>query len=163
MSINYDIKQFSVNGQFSAENTDISFVNVNGSAILRNVNILQDAKFNGNATINRGRIGGELFSNGNISLCDSTIQGKTSIRGNLIATETQFNSTLNLMMGNITLHASQARNIIVARVKSFWRYKPRIILSNNTIINGDIVFENGQKGVVILKDTSIINGKVHGG
>lgn len=156
-------EQLNTNGEFSAENTTVPFINVNGNSTLSHVIVSQNAKFNGNVKINDSHIQGTLSVNGNASLSDAIVDGEVEIRGNMIATNIQLNNPLHLIMGNITLSASTTGDIVISRVKSFWQQKPRIVLTDRTIVQGDIIFENNQKGAVVLKNSAIIKGKVSGG
>lgn len=103
-----------------------------------------------------------LTANGPVRFERVTVDGKVTINGSLNAEESNFKDSISIAADKIIFDHSMAENIQV-RKNSSWLEKPqRVILTNKTIVKGDITFEAGN-GIVVLSKGAALKGEVKGG
>lgn len=126
--------------------------------------ILADLKVGGRAWIDRttvtgkAHIGAQYF--GGFKAKDSFFEGPVEVYGNILVEKGCFNATLEAYSSLVCLCGAITGPIEVHSLKNC--SKPVVKLSENTLVNGDIWFEN-ENGIVIVDETSYVNGGVIGG
>lgn len=102
-----------------------------------------------------------LKVNGHCSFERVSVFGTSLINGNFVAIQTVFHREIMTSASEILLKDSNIKNIILKTSNSDG--KPSIlILKNNSIVEGDIIFEN-QTGIVKISADSKVLGDIVGG
>ena len=145
------------NGSTTCKEGKVDSILINGALEL-NKTTIQKLKVNGNVIANSGEIGNALI-NGNIEIADSK-SDSIKVNGALSAQKTVFE---NVEVNGISKFTGSTINkdLTVKRNPNS-THKLETYLYENTIINGNIIFENGE-GIVYKSDKSIIRGKVLNG
>ncbi|MDR3491325.1 MAG: hypothetical protein P4M12_04675 [Gammaproteobacteria bacterium] len=166
--------------------------NVQGNANINN-STLNSLEVRGETHIDKSSVSDFMNMIGNVNANNITVVGKTDIIGNLYANHATLNSTSSILgsvdcdfcvfkndvtlIGEIDANHSEFLRTLVLTIKkgTFLHSKMNDIIVKQASDRGEqviqlkegssihnIVFE-GQKGVVILNDNSVITGKVQGG
>jgi hypothetical protein len=147
----------------AAGNTIIGKVTLNCQNITGSANLT--------ATTMQGKLGviGDLNANqanlnsidvvGNVLLQNTTVNGTTHIVGKLEASTTIFKDTIQMDSLSATFNNSTTQGIEINSSRQ--NQNAFVYLNDNTIVNGNITFTNGNG--VVQSHNSKINGKVIGG
>jgi len=163
-------------GSVVLSHKNVENLNVFGSATLDTVVVRRNASINGEVSGKNLTIEGSLSVNGSLSGKDIAIKGDLSmhgaceiismqvggvakIKGYLEAAESTF-AAIIISTQKMVLRNSKADSIVV-RKPGIFENKQQVLILDNTIIAGDVVFEkNG--GTVLLLHNAKVNGKVVG-
>lgn len=137
----------------------VSELSGNGMVTVSGTTVTGDTNVNGLLRADDANFG-SLQVNGSASLTECTINNTADIKGTLNASSTKFENILDVysslsrfinskMNNNLHIHHNDAK-------------KQLVYLDNNTEVNGDIIFDDGN-GEVVVRGGSKIAGKVIGG
>lgn len=155
---------------FGFQNAAWSGLTTVGRQVLPRLNAYGMVNLNG-TTINGGTVingtlhmigsilKGTLNMNGTIQANECQIDGLATINGMLEAQKTTFNGGISISSDKITFNESSVKGDITVR-KSHQRHQV-MVLSNSSVISGNVVFEAGQ-GIIQLSGGSRIEGQVRG-
>jgi hypothetical protein len=133
----------------------IGLIKLNGTSIKNQLQLVgsliaQDAKI------------GSLNITGEANLTGCTVENEGKIVGAFQATKSNFKKNLTISSQKILLTACKAESLTIHRNEGF-KGKQTLELTQNTVINGTVVFESGKGEVVLHSPGSQVLGGVVGG
>lgn len=132
-------------------------LHANGRVNLEGTQIVGLAEVNGSLYTKEAEIG-SLSAGGHAYLYDTKIHGNADISGFFSADKTTFGGNLIVKAHRITLKGCTTGPIYIKDV--IWPFDRQVVeLLDGSVCNGNITFESG-KGHVIVKDGSVLKGKV---
>lgn len=141
--LNASINDFAIiNGQLKAKKTTFSELTINGDAEL-----------------DRSSVDGNLAINGSIEADSSAFNGPVLIHGHISAESSQFVNTITLHGNQAEFEECSLQKLVIQKNNS---NMPQTIYLEDTIVKGDIIFEQGN-GIVMIDDDSKIQGSITGG
>ena len=130
------------NGLLQTNRTKINKrVTIKGQAVLRNTQM------------NEMKVFGEAI------LFDTNVSGRSEVYGHLNSQKTQFKQPVTVWSNMMHASRSSFTDIIMVSEED----SPRIVLSDQTTVNGNIIFKGKEGSVVMVKGSrvfgKIVNGK----
>nr|BFD33308.1 hypothetical protein GTC16762_29260 [Pigmentibacter ruber] len=93
---------------------------------------------------------------------NSTINGKIYIKGNFFASNSTFNKAIFVESNKVKITNKTKTKEIIIKKSSFSFFNKKYVYIDNSTVNGDILFEDGN-GTVIIENNGKLNGKIYGG
>ena len=166
-------------GGLSAVNSTIDQLNGKGGVDLKKCTITgQESTTNGGATLNdvtvdhslnchgslhaNGSTFNQLHANGGVDLNKCKISGQASFKGSVTAQDTRFDEKVTIHSKKTVLKECTLKQSIFVGKEVKGTLEPQVIELTDTVIEGDVTFEQGN-GKIFLKGSSKILGKVAGG
>ncbi|MBL0941135.1 MAG: hypothetical protein IBJ00_00135 [Alphaproteobacteria bacterium] len=159
------------------EKKNISKVQVYGPAVFEGTTVTETAQISGpmnaedarfkNLVVNgpcnlKGSFINEAVLNGPVKVQKVTVTGKIEINGPLKARDSHFKGPISIAARKITFEGSDATNLELRTSRNAEDKKGQIVILKNSIISGNITFEEGN-GKVFLTRGSKVKGQVKGG
>ncbi len=155
---NHSISSVTVFGDFRASKMTINKLDVYGHSEIDATKIGQSLSVKGPLRVYGSQIEGSVEVEGPFDIIDSKIEGFTKVNGDLIASNTQFNSYVDITSKKIKLSGVTIDgNLIVNSLKS----EQVLELEHGTVIKGSVTFKSGV-GMIIKDGDSKIEGKIEG-
>ncbi len=136
-------------------------VHANGPLNMTDTIVEQATSVNGPFNADKAHLN-SLTVNGPVALTSSVINGTTDINGPVSASKSTFDDTLTVAANSIMLANTKTADIIVKGGGDGVVSPQTIIITGNSIIDGDISF-NEKDGLVQVGPNVKITGKVIGG
>lgn len=157
--LNYGDQQVSeiFNGPTICENGEVDSITVNGPLTIKGTTI-QNLLVNGPVTSNLANVNSSTI-NGLINANQSKFND-IKVNGVLSSKNSEFSSVK--MHGDSNFTDSVVYKSLSISKDTDSKNELKTYLYQNTIIHGDIVFQNGE-GIVYKSTSATINGKVYGG
>lgn len=151
-----------INGSYKISNTVISNkIKINGQAILgEDVSVKEKIVINGSLISTKADFNSDLVVNGSASLVDTKVKGHSFFSGNLVAKNSVFSNTINLLVSKSEFEHCQVNTLTIQALPV--NIVQRIKLSNATTVTGNILFQSGM-GEIYVDATSVIQGNIEGG
>ena len=135
-------------------------VHANGPLNMTDTIVEQATSVNGPFTADKAHLN-SLTVNGPVTLTSSVINGATDINGPVRASKSTFDDTLTVAANSIVLADAKTADIIVKGGGDGVVSPQTIVITGNSIIDGDISF-NEKDGLVQVGPNVKITGKVMG-
>jgi hypothetical protein len=152
-----------INGSYKVSDTVVTEkLKINGEAVLGQGTVVKEMMvINGSLKAQGVKFEAELFANGNADIKQVRLQADAHFNGNLNASDSEFFKKFYALSQQSDYSNCQFKDIVIKK-NPYINTKQIIRLMNNSIVNGDVIFESG-KGEVYLDANSQIKGEVHGG
>jgi len=150
-------------GGSTLENTELESLDVRGGFSGTNITVTQNVEASGGfnatkltvkglTTVRGGaRFTGSTLQNVHLTGKEHTFQSSTAQNVRVLSSDSDFDSGFGIL------------NWVVNLFRSTNKKAPRLILTGDTIIHGDITFESSVPGEITLSSTAKITGKVING
>jgi cytoskeletal protein CcmA (bactofilin family) len=151
-------KLLRVNGSLKAKDLTANSMTING--FFDGKNVASDELY-----VNGSFEGKVINVNRQFSLSGSMVGENVNVKGDTnLSGEADFKisnfQNVSLRSDRLKLEKTNANNVTFRGTLS--KATPKLILEDHSVINGDVVFENG-KGEVTMDSSSVIRGQVRGG
>lgn len=93
---------------------------------------------------------------------NSSIDGKIYIKGSLHSSKSTFHKAIQIETNKIKITNNSITKDIIVKKSSFSFFNKKYVFIDNSTVNGDILFEDGN-GTVIIQHNGKLNGKIYGG
>lgn len=164
-----------ISGNASFKNSQFHSLIVSGNAFLYNSKVDGEINISGKLTLENSDLkGNNLNCSGTIKSINSTYELPINISGELVSFKDKFNDIISFSGKIEADNSTFNKTITTSSIKSIWKNSvihadiineskslfmtPTIVLEN-TIVMGKIKFTKN-KGLVILKNKSIVNGSI---
>ena len=155
-----DGESMTINGSANIKGNTLKNLTVNGSATIKEVTVSEDTKINGSVKLKESDLG-SLTVNGSADLKSVTVKGLVVIYGSGDFKDSQFQD-LELGGTRFDFTDTKVAGNIHVEPAGFFAKKEQLLVLNDTIVSGNIVFDS-EKGIVELQGSSEITGEVVGG
>ncbi len=97
---------------------------------------------------------------GSLKIQDSMITGETKVTGEFVAENSKFED-ITITANTIYLDKTTAKSIFVKKDKLAEKKTQKLVLTNKSLVRGDVTFESGY-GQIEIKEDSKVEGKIIG-
>lgn len=146
-------------GNASVTGSKLNTMNVTGNVYAKNVTVSGDSNVLGKFYAANTTIAANTKLVGEIDCDHCLFEKDASLLGNVVVSDSEVLGSLNLDSDRNSFYQSKLNNIVMK--KPVGNHKQIISLNHGTVVN-NIHFE-GKGGLVMLDETSKINGTVEGG
>ena len=152
---------YSGSGAFFGDKVNIKSINNSGTFVAKKL-ICNDYKGSGNfkgynVLLNNFANDGAVKFEEN-----STVNGKIYIKGNFFSANSIFNKAIFIESNKVKITNKSITKEIIIKKSSFSFFNKKYVYIDNSTVNGDILFEDGN-GTVIIEKNGKLNGKIYGG
>lgn len=135
-------------------------VDVHGKCTLTQSTVHTNVSVNGAVILQHATVDGTVDVKGRLEAVHSTIKGTTTVMGRFVAQDATLSDVVLITSGPVRVENSHMHAITI---KPSTPEKETVTLELiDTIIDGDVKFETGIAGHIVLKGTSAIKGAVVG-
>lgn len=158
---NLTASEFKGAGSFYGDRINIKKVNNSGYFVAKQ--LICD-EFNGSGNFKGYNVSLNNFTNdGSVKFEEnSVVNGKVYIKGHLFSSKSVFKKAIQVEANKIKITNNTQTKDIVIKKSSFSFFNKKQVYIDNSTVNGDILFEDGN-GTVIIQNNGHLNGKIYGG
>ena len=144
-------------GQTICQEGEVDLIKANGLLQTNRTKINKRVTIKGQAVLRNTQMN-EMKVFGEAILFDTSVSGRSEVYGHLNSQKTQFKQPVTVWSNMMHASRSSFTDIIIASEED----SPRVILSDQTTVNGNIIFK-GKEGRVEMVNGSRILGKIVNG
>ncbi len=158
---NLTANEFKGSGSFYGDRINIKKVDNSGHFVAKQ--FICD-EFNGSGNFKGYNVSLNNFTNdGAVKFEEnSVVNGKVYIKGSLFTSKSTFKKAIQVEANKIHItNLSETKDIVIKK-SSFSFFNKKQVFIDNSTVNGDILFEDGN-GSVVIRNNGFLNGKIYGG